>query len=160
MDKEVKKIIKSVAIDIVSKMGIDSDVEIDEIEEENIVNVVCDIRAKNDSNLLIGQNGDNLQALQHIIRLIVRSQTEERINFVVDVNSYKKEKNDSIVSLAKEMAKKTVSEKKAVVLRPMTAYERRLVHMELSENKDVVTESIGDGDDRKIVIKAATGDLV
>ena len=160
MDKEVKKIIKSVAIDIVSKMGIDSDVEIDEIEEENIVNVVCDIRAKNDSNLLIGQNGDNLQALQHIIRLIVRSQTEERINFVVDFNSYKKEKNDSIVSLAKEMAKKTVSEKKAVVLRPMTAYERRLVHMELSENKDVVTESIGDGDDRKIVIKAATGDLV
>lgn len=153
MDKKVKKIIEAVAKDITKMMGFDCTVSVDEMEDENGTNIICNITTKSDSNFLIGQNGDNLQALQHLVRLVVRNQSDEMVKFTVDVNSYKKEKNDSIVYLAKDMAKKAIDERKAVVLRPMSAYERRLVHMELSENKKVITESLGEGEDRKIVIK-------
>ena len=153
MDKKVKKIIESATKNITKMMGFKCKIAVDEIEDESGVNAVCNITTESESNFLIGQNGDNLQALQHLVRLIVRNQTDERSRFTLDVNSYKKEKNDSIVYLAKDMAEKTMNERKAMVLRPMSAYERRLVHMELSENKDVITESIGEGEERKIVIK-------
>lgn len=141
MDKKVKKIIEEATKNITTMMGFNCQISIDEVEDENGVNTVCNVSTESDSNFLIGQNGDNLQALQHLVRLIVRNQSDERTKFTIDVNSYKKEKNDSIVYLAKDMAEKAVSDRKAVVLRPMSAYERRLVHMELSENKDVITES-------------------
>lgn len=153
MDKKVKKIIEEATKNITTMMGFNCQISIDEVEDENGVNTVCNVSTESDSNFLIGQNGDNLQALQHLVRLIVRNQSDERTKFTIDVNSYKKEKNDSIVYLAKDMAEKAVSDRKAVVLRPMSAYERRLVHMELSENKDVITESMGEGEERKIVIK-------
>jgi spoIIIJ-associated protein len=105
------------------------------------------------SNYLIGQHGINLQALQHIARILARKKIEDRVNFILDVNSYRQDKNNSIANLAKSMAEQAISEKRAVVLRPMSPYERRLVHLELSQNDQVKTESIGEGEDRRIVIK-------
>ncbi|MBU2028463.1 single-stranded DNA-binding protein, partial [Patescibacteria group bacterium] len=106
-----------------------------------------------DSSFLIGQYGANLQALQHIIRILVREKLAERIRFVLDINSYRKEKNEGVVHLAREAAEQSIREKRAIVMRPMSPYERRLVHMEFSENEQVQTESIGEGEERKIVIK-------
>jgi len=57
--------------------------------------------------------------------------------------------------MAKNSAQQALNEKRVVVLRPMSSYERRLVHMELSKNIEVITESIGEGEDRRIVIKPA-----
>lgn len=153
MDKKIKNTIKEIIKDVTKMMGFECKVSVNEIKEEEKVSVVCDIDTKKDSNFLIGQNGDNLRALQHLVRLIVRNKIDEKVKFILDVNSYKKEKNQSIIHLAKDMAEKAVNDRKAVVLRPMTAYERRLVHMELSENEDVITESVGEGEERKIVIK-------
>lgn len=153
MDKKIKKIIESAAEETTRLMGFDCKVSADEVSSEDGTDIVCNIKTDSGSNFLIGQNGDNLYALQHLVRLIVRKKTDERVKFILDVNSYKKEKNESIVHLAKDMAKKAVEEGKAVALRPMSAYERRLVHMELSENEDIMTESIGEGEERKIVIK-------
>jgi len=105
-----------------------------------------------DSSFLIGQYGANLQSLQHI-RVLVREKLEERTSFVLDVNSYRQEKNAAVILLAKELAEQSLREKRAVVMRPMSPYERRLVHMEFSGNDQVTTESIGEGEERKIVIK-------
>ncbi|MDD3498640.1 MAG: hypothetical protein PHH24_04040 [Candidatus Moranbacteria bacterium] len=153
MDKKVKKIIESSTKDMTKSMGFECEVSADEVSGEDGTSIVCNIKTESGSNFLIGQNGDNLQALQHLVRLIVRKKTEERMKFILDVNSYKKEKNESIVHLANDMAKKAIEEGKVVALRPMSAYERRLVHMELSENENISTESIGEGEERKIVIK-------
>jgi spoIIIJ-associated protein len=106
-----------------------------------------------DSSFLIGQYGANLQALQHIIRILAREKLEERTRLVLDINFYRKEKNEAVILLAKEMAKQALREKRAVVMRPMSPYERRLVHMEFSENDQIKTESIGEGEERKIVLK-------
>jgi spoIIIJ-associated protein len=109
--------------------------------------------ATKESDLLIGQYGANLRALQHIVRAIARKKTEERLNFSIDVNDYRRQKTESIIEMARSFARQAITDKRPVVLRPMGAYERRIVHMELAGNDQVKTESIGEGEERKVVIK-------
>lgn len=148
--------IKALIGEIIKRMGFFcQEIEIDQQEnQEEEERLVLNIKTP-DSSFLIGQYGANLQALQHIIRILVREKLEERIRFILDINSYRKEKNDAVVRLAREVAEQSLREKRAIIMRPMSPYERRLVHMELSQNNGVITESIGSGDDRKIVIKPA-----
>jgi len=152
-------IIKATVAELLDKMGFSCEIEmLHETEEgengETRENIICNIKTE-ESNFLIGQYGVNLQSLQHIARILIRKKTDEHVHFILDVNFYRKEKSFSIVALAKNTAQQVVQEKRAIVLRPMSPYERRLVHMELSKNSAVTTESIGDGDDRKVVIKPA-----
>jgi len=149
-----KEVIKETVAELISKMGFVAEVEIKESADEAEDIVVCNIKTA-DSNFLIGQYGVNLQSLQHIARLLVRQKTDEKTNFTVDVNSYREEKNASIEKMAEEMAEQAIREKRAVVLRAMSPYERRLVHLVLSKNSQIKTESIGEGEERKVVIKPA-----
>lgn len=89
----------------------------------------------------------------HIIKLIAKKNDIEAV--VVDVNNYRRKREDLIMELGRAAARKAVAEKTEVVLPPMNAYERRLVHMELSSRPDIKTESAGEGMERHIVIKAA-----
>jgi spoIIIJ-associated protein len=147
-----KEIIKNKVTELVSKMGFVCEVEIRELGEESENAIECNIKTE-DSSFLIGQYGGNLQSLQHLARLLVRKSIDEKTNFIVDVNSYREEKNSSIEKMAEDFAKQVIREKRAIVLHPMSPYERRLVHMLLSKNTQVKTESIGEGKDRKVVIK-------
>jgi spoIIIJ-associated protein len=148
--------IKALIRETIEKMGLScQEIEIEqqnnqEKQEEGML--ILNIKTP-DSSFLIGQYGANLQALQHIIRVLVREKLQERISFVLDINSYRKEKNDAVVLLARELAEQSMREKRAIVMRPMSPYERRLVHMEFSGNDQVRTESIGEGEERKVVIK-------
>lgn len=147
---ETEKILKETIEELISKMGFECSVEVKKKEE----NLICDIKSE-ESSFLIGQYGVNLQSLQHIARVLIRKKIQDKVNFILDVNSYRTEKDDSIFRLAKSMAEEAIRERKAIVLRPMSPYERRIVHMELSKNNQVTTESIGEGEERKIVIKPA-----
>lgn len=109
-----------------------------------------------DSNYLIGKHGVNLAALQHLCRVIVRKKSTEPITFTLDVNGYRQEHKQSIVRVAQEMARKALSDKKVMIMRPMSAYERRLVHIELAKMEGIQTESIGEGEERKVLIKPAS----
>lgn len=150
----IKEIIKETVEELVSGMGFSSEVEIKEQSGEAEETIVCNVKTA-DSSFLIGQYGVNLQSLQHIARLLVRKKTDEKTNFTVDVNSYREEKNTSLEKMAEELAGQAIREKKAVALRPMSPYERRLVHLVLSKNSRVKTESIGEGEERKVVISPA-----
>ncbi|MDQ1283830.1 MAG: spoIIIJ-associated protein [Patescibacteria group bacterium] len=150
----LEEIVKETVIELVSKMGFEVEVEIEKGDGETLV---CNIRTE-ESSFLIGQYGINLQSLQHIARLLVRQKFQDRADFVLDVNSYRREKNSSIIKMAQEVARQCLLEKRAVVLRPMSPYERRIVHLELSKMEEIKTESIGEGEDRRVVIKPA--DLV
>lgn len=145
--------IKALIKETIEKMGFScQEIEINQqnIQEEEMLSL--NIKTP-DSSFLIGQYGANLQSLQHIIRVLAREKLQERTRFILDINSYRKEKNEAVVRLAKEVAEQAIREKRAVVMRPMSPYERRLVHMEFSENNQVQTESIGEGEERKVVIK-------
>jgi spoIIIJ-associated protein len=149
---ELKEIIKTAIEELLAKMGFPSEVDITTLQEAEKESLYCNVQSA-ESSYLIGQYGVNLQSLQHIVRVIVRKKTSEKTNFVLDVNSYKKEKNESVLALAKNMAEQCLSEKRAIVLRPMSPYERRIIHLELSKNDQINTESIGEGEDRRVVIK-------
>lgn len=115
-------------------------------------NIVFNIETK-ESDIIIGQYGANLRALQHILRVMARKKTEERLRFSVDVNDYRRQKLGSLTELARSLARQAIADKRPVVMRPLSAYERRIVHMELAPNDQVQTESIGEGEERKVVIK-------
>jgi len=89
--------------------------------------------------------------LEHVLRLVARKNEMESL--FVDINNYRKEREGIIVELAKAAARKSLMNKEAVELPPMNAYERRLVHLELSTRPDVKTESVGEGKERRVVIK-------
>jgi len=152
MNKENRKIIKDITENILKMIGFDCNVAIIE-DEEDESRVICNIETKKDASFLIGQSGDSLQALQHLSRLLVRKETDDMIKFVLDVNSYKKEQESSILDLARESAKQSVDEKRMIVMKPMSAYNRRLVHMFLANSQDVITESVGEEEDRRVIIK-------
>ena len=113
---------------------------------------ICSITTQTDSRFLIGQHGSNLYALEHLIRSIVyKSGHNARIS--LDINDYKTEKDKVLANIAKDAATQASLEKKPIVLRPMNAYERRIVHMNVADDNRVETESIGEGDKRKVIIK-------
>ena len=153
MEKETKKLIEETIVSLLQNMGFSQEtVEIQEADDEG---VVCNIITGSDSHFLIGQHGVNLQALQHISRLIVRKKTDEKIKFILDINDYRKQKNQSVIEQAVAAANDAVSLRRAVVMKPMSTYERRIVHLELSKDKRVITESAGEGESRKVIIKPA-----
>jgi len=148
LSQEIKKTIE----EIVNKMGFICTVEMKMFKEEGEEVVMYNIKT-NESSYLIGQHGINLQSLQHLTRLIVRKKHLAKANFILDVNSYRQERNDSILRIARSMAQQAITEKRPVIMRPMSAYERRLIHLELADNESIKTESIGDGEERRVVIK-------
>lgn len=121
--------------------------------DDDRASYACNVSVGEDSKYLIGQYGANLQALQQLASILVRKKAGRHIFFLVDVNAYRAEKNDLIARDAREAAQRAALEKKPIVLRPMRPYERRVVHMTLAEDEKVTTESIGDRDDRKVVVK-------
>ena len=107
-----------------------------------------------DSGLLIGRRGESLKALQFIVNLIVNRKTEGRV--ILDVEGYKDRRYSSLRTLANRVAERVVNVGQSITLEPMTPNERRVIHMELSENNKVETESTGMGDQRKITIYPAS----
>lgn len=156
MSKTNDQIIHDSVKEILLLMGFDCQIEVKTELINDQESIICNISAGEDSNFLIGQHGVNLQSLQHIARLVVRKKIQDKLKFVLDVNAYRQQKNQSIVEQAKEIAKQVLKERKSIIMRPMSAYERRLVHMELASNEQITTESVGEGEEKKIIIKPSS----
>lgn len=89
--------------------------------------------------------------MDYIARLVAKKDALESV--LIDVNNYRREREQIILELARAAARKSTINKTDVELPPMNGYERRLVHLELSTHPDVKTESVGEGKQRKIIIK-------
>ncbi len=148
--------------DLLDKMGI---VAAAEYKEEAVVQeverdpapLVFDIDCAN-PGILIGRGGQTLDCLQYMVRTILCNQIQLDIPPVVlDVSSYKQRRFQYLRNLAYRVADQVTESGNPFTLEPMTAYERRIVHNALNEDKRVMTESTGAGEDRKVVVKP-TGD--
>ncbi len=104
---------------------------------------------------LIGERGQNLAEIQRLLKVILKKQIVFEGPFYVDldINEYKKKKVEYLKELAKTTADEVVLAKKEKDLPPMPPYERRVVHIELASRNDIATESIGQGPERKVVIR-------
>lgn len=148
-----KEIIKNIIIDVLDFFGIDYDIK---VEEDNSLEMLVFNIETLDSSLLIGSGGDNLNALQLIIKMMAMKKIDSGsyVPFSIDVNDYRKRRIAFIKETTNNIADKVELTKKSITLQPMSAFERRIVHMEiLNRGGAIVTESVGDGFDRKVVIK-------
>ena len=118
-----------------------------EASEVITINVTGD-----DLGILIGRRGQTLAALQHMVRLIVAHQIKARVPIVIDVEGYKQRRYSALQALAGRMAEQVKERQKQFALEPMPAYERRIIHLTLADDPDVITESTGMGEVRKVVI--------
>lgn len=144
------KIIEETISDLLKRMSFDGKVEVS-VSNEN--NILANIQTEQ-AGFLIGQAGANLDALQHIARIIINKKNEQFVHFILDVNNYRKYKMDLLKELAENVAEQASLEKVAITLRPMSAYDRRIIHLTLADNSKITTESIGEGAERKIIIKS------
>lgn len=108
-----------------------------------------------EGSLLIGDQGGNLRAIEQIVKVVFykEEKPEEEIKFILDVNGYRSERVRFIKQLAKEFCQKVILTKQPATLPPLNAYERRIIHMELAAHPSVITESQGEGEERKLIIK-------
>jgi len=113
--------------------------------------LILDVRG-DDLSMLIGRKGETLAALQYITRLITCKRLNMGVSVVVDVEGYKQRREEQLRRLAQRMAEQAVQRKRVMPLEPMPANERRIIHLELRNHPDVRTESVGDGDRRKVTI--------
>jgi len=121
---------------------------------EAVEKEVISIDIKTDEpQILIGQQGQTLFDIQRLLRIIISKKLEKVFYLNIDINDYKKKKIEYLKDLAKTVADQVSLTKEEKPLSPMSSYERRVIHAELSQRSDIVTESRGDGPDRHIVVK-------
>jgi len=118
--------------------------------KEDIINISLDT---DHNSILIGKNGQTLQALNELTRLATSSRFKKRYRILLDINDYKDGKYDKVISIAKRTAREVQKTKVDATLDPMPADERRVVHNALGNYKNIKTESSGEGRRRAIVIR-------
>jgi spoIIIJ-associated protein len=102
--------------------------------------------------LLIGRRGETLAALQLLVSLIVGHRTKHRMRIIIDAENYRQRREENLRSLALRVAQQVRNYRRSIALEAMPPHERRIVHIALSDSKDISTESIGEGDARRVVI--------
>lgn len=140
--KEVIKILRQ----LLKKLGLNAVIE----NQGNLINI-----SVSSPGLLIGANGQNISYLEILVKRIVFKQQENPEEFKLDINEYRHKKNLFLKRLAQDNAYRAKLTKQPVKLKPMSAYERRIIHLELENKKEVITTSYGEGDERCIVISPA-----
>lgn len=102
--------------------------------------------------LLIGRRGETLAALQLLVNLVVSHRTRHRMRIIVDAENYRQRREENLRFLALRVAQQVRNYRRSIALEAMPPHERRIVHLALSESQDISTESIGEGDARRVVI--------
>lgn len=125
------------------------EVEVTVGQDENGLKVM--LNAENNA-ILIGKNGQTLQSLNVVVRGAVNSHFKKHVNVLVDINNYKVDRYDKVIAMATRIAKTVQRTKVAATLDPLPNDERKVIHQYLSEMKNIRTESVGDGSQRRLKI--------
>jgi len=126
------------------------DLEFNISNDEYYINV--EILGEN-TNSLIGYRGETLNAIQTLLSSIANKDIEEKVRVILDISGYKDKRKKVLEELADKISKTVIKTGKKVTLEPMPAYERKIIHARLQNNKKVTTESVGEEPHRKIVVE-------
>jgi len=154
MDK-LKDITTKRIKDLLSYLGIEADINFEESDQALKVKLT-----NTEAPLLIGYKGENLKALQHILKLLVISDFDEDLpkTVILDIEDYRKNEEEKLKEFVRSVAEIVKKTGRPEVLSPMSSYKRRLIHMAVKDIPGVVTESIGEDRDRRILIKTEADD--
>jgi spoIIIJ-associated protein len=148
--KETVKEVKKLAKELFSLMSVEVDFEVKEDKDNNAVFI--DIDAGEETGLLIGHRGDTIAAIQAALGMMVRQKTGEFARIIVNVGDWREKQEDQLRRLAEQAAQRARETGESQPLYNLNSAQRRMVHMILSEQEDVETESHGEGQDRYLVV--------
>ena len=151
-EEDAIKVVTEILDTLLELLGITGKVEILSDEIPLDLNIQGD-----DLGILIGRRGQTLASLEYITKLMVVGRLKAWIPLTLDVAGYKKRRRDSLQRLALYLAEQVKSRRRAITMEPMPADERRIVHLTLADNPDVTTQSMGEGENRKVVILLKQG---
>lgn len=147
LSEEAKRA-RTVLEEILKRM-MNSDVKISVREDDELIflNIRC-----HDGGIMIGKNGHTLDSLQYLVSRIVHKGAAKGKKITLDIEGYRRKRERSLRELAARMGKKAKELHKPVSLEPMSPRDRRIVHLALRDDRDLITKSTGEGKDRRVVI--------
>jgi spoIIIJ-associated protein len=153
LDDNLLFVSRQTVAELLEKMKVPARIEVryGEPDEENQRPVLVDIRG-DDLGILIGRRAEILNAMQYIVNLIVSKQVEHWVQVIVDVEGYRARRDRQLRQMANRMADQAIKTGRRQVLEPMSASERRIIHLELRDHPNVSTQSIGEEPARKVTI--------
>ncbi len=146
-DNQAAETAKKTLQDILRLLEVEATVDLKEDSERILLNIQGD-----GSGLLIGRKGQTLDAMEYLINKIVHKEAEDKKRIVVDTENYRFRREDSLVKLAQRLGEKAKRLGRPVTISPMSAHDRRIIHLALQEDKTLRTWSTGTGLYRKVII--------
>jgi spoIIIJ-associated protein len=152
-EDQISEIARQTLVELLEKMGIECQVVMRREKgfDDEPASTALDVEGDH-VEVLIGRQGEVLNALQYITRQIVSREVEQWVNLVVDVQQYKQRRARSLQHLAQRIAERVARTKQPVALEPMPPNERRVIHLALHDHPAVTTQSVGKGESRKVTI--------
>jgi len=137
---------------VVTAMGLTLTTSVEESPEGTRINLVGE-----DGGVLVRRSGEALQALQHVVATTFRKQLGDDNRIIIDCNGFRRDKDAEIRQIAKYMAEKARSSGMPQEMGPLNPYERRIVHLAISEEPGASSESIGDAFMKTVIISSTKG---
>jgi spoIIIJ-associated protein len=138
--------------DVLERMGMDVAVDLLEPDEDDSPSEVHLEIEGADTGRIIGKKGQVLAALQYLANRVVNRPGQDRLHVVVDAEGYSERRSQSLADMAQRLGQRAVEEGKIITFEPMSARDRRIVHLALAKFPGVVTKSDGEGESRRVQI--------
>jgi len=147
------KVARNTINTLLDEMNVEANVHVEygEMDGQHIAPILINLEG-NDLSFLIGRKSETINALQYITNLIVGKKLNRWIPLQIDVQNYRVRRERELRKLARRIADQVVTSGRKQYLEPMPPNERRIIHIELRENPDVITESSGEDPHRKVVV--------
>lgn len=150
--KEKIKLVKKLSKKLLSLMGTKAIAKVSEDKRNEAIRV--DIDAKDETGLLIGRRGDTIFSLQAALGMMVRQETDSWVRIIVDVGDWREKQESQLKDLATQAAERARETGESQPLYNLNAAQRRIIHLTLSEEEDIKTESQGEGQERCLVVES------
>jgi spoIIIJ-associated protein len=153
LDDNLLFISRQTVATLLEKMKVDARIEVryGEPDEQDQRPVMIDLQGEN-LGILVGRRAETLNALQYLVNLIVSKQVEHWVQVMIDVQGYRVRHERQLRQMAQRMADQAVKAGRRQILEPMSAADRRIIHLELRDHPGVTTESVGEEPKRKVTI--------
>jgi spoIIIJ-associated protein len=147
LKEEAIEIARQLMMELLEGMGIKAEVGASLRGEDLYLNIMGD-----SEGILIGKHGRTLESLQFLFNRMVNKQLKEGVKVYIDVNNYKVKRTDSLTKMAARLGEKVKRAEKSLMIGPFNSHDRRIIHLAIKEDPALETESLGEGEMKRIRI--------
>jgi spoIIIJ-associated protein len=155
-ESEAESNARKIIDELLKLMGFQAEVEKEESfignDEENRMPLTFNITGDDDVGILIGRHGQTIASFQYLVRIMLTHRMENSPPVIIDIDGYKERRYNALRETARRLAEQVKTRRTPFTLEPMPAIERRIIHMTLANDPNVVTQSTGEGEARKVII--------